>query len=250
MHNKLLIDTKNYKAVINDTNYNLHKGYDLRIKLAENESHKIKLRRTYDHLLEQIKDGGSSRNLNENFRRIVQELYACDEQNDQYLQEFARINHTIFDERDACHKRLHKRITDLEHIKNKQHSYHVHDKDVENIIEYTKDISQVRRTLQTLEPTYFVATMADDGNASMIRNKTPLKNIDLPSVKKRLKANMFKFKNVKECISRARATFMSREDIIKAIENDIEFKSKMPSNFKKLSKEELCKKIDSVINTN
>jgi hypothetical protein len=235
--------------MVNDTNYNLHRGYDLRKKLAENDSHKIKLRRTYEHLLEQIKDGGSSRNLNENFKKTVTELYKCDEQNDQFMQEFARINHAIFEERDASHKRLNKRIIALENIKNKQDSYHVHDKDVENIIKYTKDISQVRKTLQTLEPTYFVTTMADDSSTGIITNKSPLKNVDLPSVKKLLKANMFKFKNVKECISRARATFMSREDIIKAIENDIEFKSKMPSNFKKLSKEELCKKIDSVVNT-
>lgn len=53
----------------------------------------------------------------------------------------------------------------------------------------------------------------------------------------------FKFKSSEECVSKARTKpfHMSKEEIIKIIENNPEIKVTMPKNYKQLKKEEICK---------
>jgi hypothetical protein len=75
------------------------------------------------------------------------------------------------------------------------------------------------------------------------------RKVDIDEVKKRVKPKLtalFKFKNAKECLSRAKTVFMSRDDIIKTIESHDDLKNKMPTDFKKLTKEALCEKIESL----
>jgi hypothetical protein len=82
--------------------------------------------------------------------------------------------------------------------------------------------------------------------------EAPPKKVDIDDVKKRVKpklAALFKFKNVKECLSRAKTMFMSRDDIIAAIESHDDLKKRMPTNFKKLTKEALCEKIETLLAT-
>ena len=228
----------------NDIIFHLHDGYDLRDVLHANEALKINLMRKYDYLLERIKDGESSHELNESFRNVVVELQECDHQHSKILRDYANLNNSTFEKEIASRNQINANMKALDNIKKHQGPYHVSDKDVEKIVGHIRDIAQQQMTLSLLEQSFFVpkeTAMSDH------EQKSPIKNIDVASLKKLAKENMFKFKNAKECISRARATFMSREDIIKAIDNNMEFKSKMPANYKKLSKEELCKKIDSLI---
>lgn len=79
--------------------------------------------------------------------------------------------------------------------------------------------------------------------------KTVLKkvsNVDVNKIKENVKsiiAEKMKFKSTSECVSQKRSQpyYMSKENIIKAIESDSELKAIMPSNYKALSKEDICK---------
>jgi hypothetical protein len=53
----------------------------------------------------------------------------------------------------------------------------------------------------------------------------------------------FKFRNKEECLSKAKTKpwFMSKEDLIKVIEENPEIKITLPKNYKSLKKEEICK---------
>ena len=55
----------------------------------------------------------------------------------------------------------------------------------------------------------------------------------------------FPFKTKSECESskRSKLYYMSREDIMKKIDNDNELKTKVGNNYRKLSKDELCNKL-------
>jgi hypothetical protein len=59
---------------------------------------------------------------------------------------------------------------------------------------------------------------------------------------KQLIASKFKFNTKDECVSKKHSQpyFMSKENMLKVIENDNELKSLLPSNYKTLSKEQLC----------
>ncbi len=64
----------------------------------------------------------------------------------------------------------------------------------------------------------------------------------------KIKEKLFKFKNIDECASKKRTMtyYMSRQDIIDIIDKDIKIKKLMPSNYKTLAKEDLCKYIDKL----
>ena len=57
--------------------------------------------------------------------------------------------------------------------------------------------------------------------------------------KDRMKS-VFKFNNKQECISRAKAVFMSKEQIINEIEKYPELKELFPAKFKSMTKEDIC----------
>jgi len=58
----------------------------------------------------------------------------------------------------------------------------------------------------------------------------------------------FKFKNIEECTSQKRSQpyYMSKESILKEIEANPDMKALMPSKYKTLSKEELCKYLQPI----
>lgn len=64
----------------------------------------------------------------------------------------------------------------------------------------------------------------------------------------KIKEKLFKFKNIDECASKKRSMsyYMSRQELIDIIDKDSKIKNLMPSNFKTLPKEELCKYIDKL----
>lgn len=77
-------------------------------------------------------------------------------------------------------------------------------------------------------------------------NKKKLSPIQKDKIKSNIKellAQKFKFKNMTECVSKAKTKpwFMSKEELIKTIEDNPEIKITMPKNYKSLKKEEICK---------
>jgi hypothetical protein len=68
------------------------------------------------------------------------------------------------------------------------------------------------------------------------------KKQDIKDNIKRLLKDVFKFKDKVECLSQQRSKdfFTSKDGILEAIENNSELKKLMPSNYKSLSKQQLC----------
>ena len=77
----------------------------------------------------------------------------------------------------------------------------------------------------------------------IIKNKIePNKILQIKSNVKKLLQEKFKFSSREECVSskRSQAYFMSKKDLIEVIANNPEILNLVPSNYKTLSKDEIC----------
>lgn len=95
----------------------------------------------------------------------------------------------------------------------------------------------------------------NDVDPSLNKNKKKIykniSNVQAEKIKinvKNLINNSFKFKNLDECLSMKKKTpyWMSKDEIIKQIDKSQTIKNQMPSDYKKLKKENLCKIIDNL----
>ena len=103
---------------------------------------------------------------------------------------------------------------------------------------------------------YYIVTLPHIVNKS--KNEKIIKKVDLPKElptklspkqKQQITNNIknilidkFKFKNKGECISKAKSKeyYMSKEELIKIIDDNPDIKLIMPSNYKSLTKEKIC----------
>lgn len=89
-------------------------------------------------------------------------------------------------------------------------------------------------------------TTEDEEELEPQTNKKKLSPIQKDKIKSNIKELLrqkFKFRSMEECVSKAKTKpwFMSKDELIKVIENNPEIKITMPKNYKTLKKEEICK---------
>lgn len=71
------------------------------------------------------------------------------------------------------------------------------------------------------------------------KQRSPI-NIDVKERAKNTLKEVFSFKNKQECLSRSKALFMSKDQILETIERHEELKNLLPDKYKNLTKEQLC----------
>lgn len=274
MHNKLYIDTKKNKALVNNTPFELNHGHDVRQALAELEKQRTQYRHEYDAELEHMKD---TNKVSANFDAIVEKIRRCDVAITKLYQEYADINSATFADANATNLAIKDQRNSIDALQKRQDPNHIMTKDMKKIVTHTKRINELRNHLKTLETVFFVPkrrtpkesddapdepppkvkkqrkSKESDSDADATEPKVKqVRKPDIDKIKERVKpklASLFKFKSAKECLSRAKTMFMSRDDIIKIIESHDDLKNTMPPNFKKLSKEALCEKIEILLAT-
>ena len=254
MHNKLYIDTKKNKALVNDTPVELDHGHDVRRALATLERQRTQYRHEYDALLEHMKD---TNEVSANFDAIVEKIRRCDVAITKLYQEYADINSATFADANATSLAIKDQRNAIHDLHKRQDPYHIMTKDVKKIVTHTKRINELRNHLKTLETVFFVPQRrktkeSDDAADGPPPKAKKVRKPDIDEIKARVKpklASLFKFKSGKECLSRTKTLFMSRDDIIKIIESHDDLKKNMPTNFKKLTKEALCEKIEILLAT-
>jgi hypothetical protein len=270
MHSKLYIDTKRNRALVNnDTRFELDHGRDVRQALAALEKQRALCRHKYEALLEHMKD---TNKVSAQFDAIVEKIRRCDIDISKLYQEYANINSATFADANTTKQAIKEHKDAIHALYKRQDPHHIMNKDVKKIVAHTKTINELRNHLKTLETVFFVpgrkvdsdeeeappkakkGRKSKDSDEDEAPPKPPKKGrkVDIDEVKKRVKPKLtalFKFKNAKECLSRAKTVFMSRDDIIKTIESHDDLKNKMPTDFKKLTKEALCEKIESLFAT-
>lgn len=253
MHSKLYIDTKRNKALVNnDTRFELDHGHDIRQALAALEKQRAHYRHEYDALLEHMKD---TNKVSAQFDTVVGQIRRSDTDISKLYQEYADINSATFADANATKQAIKEHKDAIHALHKRQDPHHIMKKDVKKIVTHTKTINELRNHLKTLETVFFVPAPQGRKPKDSEDDEAPPKarkgrKVDIDDVKKRVKpklAALFKFKNAKECLSRAKTMFMSRDDIIKTIESHDDLKNNMPTNFKKLTKEALCEKIEIVL---
>lgn len=163
----------------------------------------------------------------------------------------------IVEKRKAIFQGIQENRKAIVDIKTKQPGFHVIQKDVENIVSLAKRNEELfKELLRTPEPNTFVDE--DSNNFTSPNPSTSPKPIkkgkkvakksspvieQTSEIKDRIKALLketFSFKSRKDCMSRAKAMFMSKEQILEAIDNNADLKSVLPASYKKMSKETLC----------
>ena len=274
MHNKLYIDTKKNKVLVNNTPFELDHGYDVRQALTALENQRTQYRHEYDALLEHMKD---TNKVSANFDATIEKIRRCDVNITKLYQEYADINSATFAAANATNQAIKDQKHAIYDLHKRQDPYHIMTKDVKKIVKHTKRINELRNHLKTLETVFFVPkrrTPKDSDSGADAAEPPKVKKVrkpkdsdsdvdeaeppkvkkvrtpDIDEIKKRVKpklASLFKFKSGKECLSRAKTLFMSRDDIIKVIDSHDDLKNNMPANFKKLTKEALCEKIEILL---
>ena len=238
--------------MVNDTPFELNHGHDVRHALTALERKRTQYRHAYDVLLEHMKD---TNEVSAKFDKVVEQIRRCDVDISKLYQEYADINSATFADANATNQAIKDQRTAVHALYKRQDPYHIMKKDVKKIVAHTKQMNELRNHLKTLETVFFVAGEAkkdrkpkdsDDDGAEPLPKVKKDRKPDIDEIKKRVKS-LFKFKSGKECLSRAKAMFMSRDDIIKVIESHDDLKNYMPPNFKKLTKEALCEKIEILL---
>lgn len=174
----------------------------------------------------------------------------CDELYDKQLSPFVEQRNllqekynNVFDEQNAIinfqsplNPEVAKKI--VESMKQKQKLLkelsQVSQKDFE---EYTVDSNTHIVDKIDVQQTPSPSPLKKQTNTLSTEQKTKIKS----NIKNVLK-NVFRFKDKEQCLSKARSKeyFMTKDDIIKTINENPDLKKLMPTNFKNLSKEQLC----------
>lgn len=105
---------------------------------------------------------------------------------------------------------------------------------------YIKRLPKVVKTSPKKLSTDVVEDVESPNNKKKL---SPIQKDKIKSNIKELLKQKFKFRSKEECVSKAKTKpwFMSKEELIKVIEDNPEIKITMPKNYKGLKKEEICK---------
>lgn len=225
-------------------------GYDAVLQIALFESHKRVLMKQYYEFIEQIKDGVEVDE--EAYSSLVEQINGLDNK----IVNVAKELEIMKSEQTSQLRGLLEEMKDnqklIEKLVEKQLGLkHVNEKDIKSIVMKMKSNNDIRGQVNTLKAS--INTYVKQGKLVTPPKPKPTKppvvkkpkavvekvNAVKPNVKELIKS-VFKFTNKEECLSRKKALFMSKDDIIKIIDENDDLKKIVPANYKKLTKEVLC----------
>lgn len=144
---------------------------------------------------------------------------------------------------------LLKNTAEIKRLEDKQRKFHVLEKDVKDIVKLKKQNKTLWDEKKTLFVHTFVEAASPKGQAAKLaspKTKKQAPEVQVEEIKARVKdllKRTFQYRNKQECLSRTKSLFMSKEQIIEAIEKQEDLKKLLPSNYKKLSKDALCEQL-------
>jgi hypothetical protein len=210
---------------------------------------------------------GDMRVTKAEFNDIYNKIILCDQSVVNLCDTIEKVNSPVIQKKQDLMGKIKENKNNIHRLKNAQDQFYVNKSDVNDIVKMIKKNLNYHSELDDLYLTRFLIVengtamdAIDDASPKEEKSKpkkgkraapapqpqantSQIRVIDNQELKKRIKDTIkakFKFEDKQQCLSRAKAHFMSKDEIVKIIENDDYLKSIMPSNFKKLSKEVLC----------
>jgi len=212
MFSKLEI-LSNTQAKLNGTPFKLPKGYDAVKILNKLEVNKRVIMKDFMDMYETIKQSNKHKVDARVFNSKLHELQTLDKQTIEIAGKLSSVNNEVLAKMGNIDNIITNNIQKIHRIKDSQKPHHVKESDVKQVVELLQEnMTLTKERNELYVSTYIVNEKGDSPNV----------NIDV------------------QCISRAKAVFMSKDQIIAIIEKHEHLKKMMPANFKKLGKEDLC----------
>jgi hypothetical protein len=251
MYDKLEV-TSQGRMKINGTQVPFPNGYDALTVINDLEQLRLSKLRVYKEMIERIKDGDIK--SGKEYEKVVGEIRAIDNDILKTI-ESLNINKSDYTARvRGINDSLLKNTAEIKRLEDKQRKFHVLEKDVKDIVKLKKQ----NKTLWDEKKTLFVHTFVEAAKPASAAKHASAAKLASPKTKKQapevqveeIKARVkdllkrtFQYRNKQECLSRTKSLFMSKEQIIEAIEKQEDLKKLLPSNYKKLSKDALCEQL-------
>jgi hypothetical protein len=255
MFSKLEI-LSNTQAKLNGATFKLPKGYDAVNIINKLEVNKRVIMKDFLDMYETIKQTNKHKVDAKVFNTKLHELQALDRKNIEILGKLSSANNEVLTKMDNIDNAITTNIQKIHRIKHSQKPHHVNEADVKQVVELLhENITLTKDRNELYVSTYIVDEKGDSPHANgdvqkvkkVAKKVKDIKKVDaadINNIKERVKDlirdKTLLFSNKQECISRAKAVFMSKDQIIAVIEKHEHLKKMMPSNFKKLGKEDLC----------
>lgn len=252
------------QAKLNGNKFNLTKGYNGIRKITQLERQKREKLREYMEMYEAIKDSPKHSVNVTTFNNTLNTLLTLENDILSVSTKLMNINKQTLDRLKTVSYTIQTNLHNIHMIRDSQKAHHVNKKDVETVIRILRENINLYKESSSLFLSTFVVDEKGDELDQVQLDEEPQKPkkgrkpttkktqkatkeivvSDVTNIKERVKdlirEKVFSFSDKQQCISRSKAVFMSKEQIIAAIEKYDDLKKLMPQNFKKLGKEELC----------
>lgn len=245
----------------------LPKGYNVHKRIESLMSDKKTKMRDYIDIIEKVKNGETVKK--EQYNALVNSLYDIENNISITANEYTKYNKLITQKRKDAESQIKTKTNENNILKEKQ-GLHINQGDIKRIVENIRSIASIRKEKNVLKPVEYI--VVDNGPITRpapipvqpppiqpiapVPVKKGKKIVDKKTIeeiksnvknvlKEKIKAGIIKFGNKEQCLSRKKATFMSKNDLIKVIDEHDDLKTLVPKNYKKLSKEDLCEHLFS-----
>lgn len=246
MYDKLELSHRGAK--LNGMSYNLHKGQDASKIIASNNKTRIHLIQRYKEFVEKIKD--SKPVSQKEFDEVVASIRATDVVAMNVYDILDKKANPLYDEKVSEYERISTEVGMTKDPKEKAKLHKVLEtlyKDIKSTTQPNSfvpsgDVSEVVLSPSPAKPPVPQQPVQPKKGRKRQPSDAP-RDIDINVIKPRVKniiKEAFLFKNKQECLSRTKALFMSKEQIINVIDKHDDLKAIVPPNYKKLTKEALC----------
>ena len=259
MFNKLEVNSAG-AVKVNGKPYQIAEGFDARRRLTQLESNKRTAMKSYMEMIEKVKNQGPKPALKKEFDHAYNKLVSVDNDIVALFGMLDDANKEAYENRKHLERCVDDGIHSVQQIAKRQYKKHANAADVKEAVKVLKQIHECYKELSSVAQganSTFVIT----GHASAValpeaspkgpkkkhpRNKSgipklsPRDEVDIKNKVKGLVAEVFAFKDRQQCLSRAKAILMKKEQIIAEIEKHPGLKGIMPPRYKSMSKEQLC----------
>lgn len=266
MSNKLEISLR-MQASVNNIKLNLPKGFHAPSTINRVEKQKMELIQIYREYVERIKHNDTSVSKND-FDDVYNRILQCDQTIMNICEQIEDVNMPTVEKKRELENAMESNRQKIHNMYNLQDQFYVNKTDIQEVVRMIKENHVFKDDLASIYTTDYVITEDGDaahfleerdvpkpkqtkgvakqgtrGRKSKQNTDNQIKDIDIDAIKARVKDILkakFKFQDKKQCLSRTKANFMSKDEIIGIIDNDDDLKKIMPPNYKKMNKEGLC----------
>lgn len=258
------------RYVINDSKQTkqIKKGSSITNNIKVLKERKLEAVKRYTEMLEKLKNNEDV--VETEFNGIVHVLNTIDTELLRVLELYDKINYVSNNKIHENQSEILLLLSDVNNLETKQMRYHTNQDDIKKIVENKKRIMHLYNEIRDIKNITFVPyeDVVDNVSDEPVvipampeseedvrvkpkkdnKSKKVTKTIDKKTtididVKERAKQTLkevFAFKNKQECISRSKSLFMSKNQIIEAIEKHQDLKRLLPDKYKNLTKEQIC----------